>query len=75
MNRKKKYQWYWFINFIYNFRSDNTNAIVKLSGGSKLQGFWVVHDEIVGFHEHAIINAAKFVFHDTEIEAVGVNAV
>jgi hypothetical protein len=27
---------------------------------NKLQGFWVVHDEIEGFHQQAIINASKF---------------
>jgi hypothetical protein len=107
---------------LYNFRSDNSNAIVSLSGPSilirspsetlfdssisnsnfsdgssqsailtkidetgkinvfhpynillpnKLQGFWVVHDEIKGFHQQAIINAGKFLLHDGEIEAVG----
>ena len=41
---------------------------------NKLQGFWVVHDEIEGFHQQAIINAGKFLLHDGEIEAVGVVA-
>ena len=106
---------------LYNFRSDNSNAIVRLSGPSilirspletifdssisnsnflagasssacltkidetgkinvfhpynillpnKLQGFWVVHDEIEGFHQQAIINAAKFLLHDTAIDGL-----
>jgi hypothetical protein len=39
--------------------------------------FGVVHDEIKGFHQQAIINAGKFVLqlvHDTEIDAVGIVA-
>ena len=40
-----------------------------------MQYFWVVHDKIQGFHQQAIINAGKFVLHDTEIEAVGLVAV
>ena len=42
---------------------------------NKFQGFWVVHDEIEGFHQQAIINAGKFLLHDGEIEAVGLVAV
>jgi hypothetical protein len=38
---------------------------------NKLQGFWVVHDEIEGFYQQAIINAGKILLHDGEIEAVG----
>ena len=114
------------LSTLYNFRSDNSNSIVRLTGPSilvrspletlfdssisnsnflagasssacltkidetgkinvfhpynillpnKLQGFWVVHDEIEGFHQQAILNAAKFVLHDGEIEAVGLVAV
>ena len=35
------------------------------------QPFWIVHDEIEGFHQQAIINAAKFLLHDGQIDAVG----
>ncbi len=107
------------LSTLYNFRSDNSNAIVRLSGPSllvhspfdilfdssisisiffagasqsayltkldplgrlnvfhpynilqpnNLQDFSVVHDEIEGFHQQAIINAGKFVLHDTAIE-------
>jgi hypothetical protein len=110
------------LSTLYNFRSDNSNSIVRLTGPSifirspfetlfdssisnsnflggdsqsafltkidetgkinvfhpynillpnKFQGFGVVHDEIEGFHQQAIINAGKFLLHDGEIEAVG----
>ena len=110
------------LSTLYNFRSDNEDALVKLIDGSivihspfetlfesaisnsnaatgilptailtkidetgklnvfhpsnillpnKSQGFWVVHDEIEGFHQQAIINAAKFLLHDGGIEAAG----
>jgi hypothetical protein len=41
---------------------------------TKLQSFWIVHDEIEGFHQQAIINAVKFLPQDGAIEAVGVVA-
>jgi hypothetical protein len=41
---------------------------------TKLQGFWIVHDEIEGFHQQAIINAGKFLLHDGQIDAVTIVA-
>ena len=41
---------------------------------TKLQGNWIVHDEIEGFHQQSIINAAKFLLHDGQIDAVTIVA-
>ena len=41
---------------------------------TKLQGNWIVHDEIEGFHQQAIINAGEFLLHDGEIDAVSIVA-
>ena len=35
------------------------------------QGFWIVHDEIESLYKQAIINAAKFLLHDGEIDVIG----
>ena len=41
---------------------------------TKFAVFWIVHDEIEGFHQQAIINAVKFLLHNGQIDAVTVLA-
>ena len=38
---------------------------------TRLAGFWIVHDEIESLHKQAIVNAAKFLLHDGEINIIG----
>ena len=38
---------------------------------SRSAGFWIVHDEIESLHIQAIVNAAKFLLHDGEIDVIG----
>jgi hypothetical protein len=35
---------------------------------SKLAEYWIIHDEIEGLEEQAIVDAAKFLAHDILIE-------
>ena len=39
---------------------------------TRLAGFWIVHDEIESLHKQAIVNAAKFLLHDGEIDVIGI---